>query len=218
MVGNQVRKEVLIVLPKYSAYQIKPNDIKDAYESLLKSMLEMYRDCGYDVVCFSEDMLAAKLLSNDEQVHWETVIGFADNRFLLDFADDYPREEYCEVFNNKAEHNYSDYVRDSYKKYKPAQIAEFNGDEVAYAGDRLNAIGNRIRFVVNKALEFHPNIVYFDANNNYCNLPKMVPGNGKAVTIVYPNSGIVNHYYGGILLKREMFERVLRSRCNGQNV
>lgn len=207
MEGKQLRKEAFLVLPKDSAYQLKSVHIRSIIDKEIFDTIKLYRDCGYSINCFAEDMLAVRLLHNDDKICWYTTLGLADKKFLLSNVTDYPEEYH----NIKMNDGFKAYITEALRKYKPKQLAEFKGDEIAYNGDRLSKINHRIRYVTNKVLEFQNNIIYFDANNSYCNIVKPAMGDGKSITIVNLNAGFKSYFYGGILLREEEFKKIIGS-------
>lgn len=204
--GQQLRKEALVIFPKDSSYELKTIYERNAYDKAVKEIVDFYKECGCTIACFAEDMLAVRLLHNIEGVRWYSAIGVADRKFMHTSVTEYP-EGYKEL---DVDMQYQPYITESMRKYKPRQLAEFKGDEIAYMGDRLSTINKRIRYVVNKALEFRENVVFFEANNNYCTPPKPFIGDGKAILLVNVHVGLKNHYYGGVLLQEDEFKQIVR--------
>ena len=212
MVGEFVcsenRKQVLIVMPKESAYDLKSMFLQDEYELELKKQIEFYRSCGYGIVCLSEDMLAVRLLHRDPEVVWVPTLSVVDKRFLFENAEDYP-EAYKKLVEDD-QHRLI--IRESIQKYKPKNIQQFNGDEIAFKGDRFSTIQNRIRFVANKIIANSRVVVIFNANgNNFCNPKTAEIGDGRCITTVDVQMKMKYHYYGGALLTEEQLKEIVRS-------
>lgn len=197
--------EVVIVLPKYSAFEFKDISQQIFYKAKLMSWIEFFRAKNFKVVCFAEDMLAVKLLSADNDVKWISLVGAADSRFIEKQVTDYP-EEYLIIPKVEADR---ELIRQAVQKHKAKDLKFFDYNADAFHTHRLSVIHARLRTTANAYINEAKAVVFFEANNNFCNRPAEDLGNGNLCVVVDVLSESEYFTFGGYELSKENFEQVM---------
>lgn len=199
------KPEVFIVLPKYSSFELKDISQQTFYKSEAFKWLEFFRELDMQVKCFAEDMLAVKLFYAEPDIIWVSTLGAADSRFMELNVTDYPAE-YRTIQKVSAPEML---IKKAVRRLKVKDLEYYFGDEVAFRNNRFNVLLNRIRFVADAELA-EKNVVYFDANNNFCSEPDGEIGDGRFVVSVSVDKCITKYTYGGMMLTEEHFDQIMR--------
>jgi len=198
------KNDVLLVLPKLSAYALKSDVEKDNIRSIVKEYVKFIRDMGRHVNCFAQDFLAVELLSG-EDVTWISVVGTADLLFsqesLADVPEVYKRLEVTTVD--------AEIIKEAIAKHKLRRPTA-REDMDAYAQERAAIVQRRIRYACNKIIETCRVLtIYVNANNNFCNEPEHEPGDGICMLVKDVASGLERCYYSGLTMDTETFKSIV---------
>ena len=198
-------KDVLFVLPLYSSYQYKDVSQKLLYDRKVREWYDAFTACGFRVNCFAEDMLAVELLK-DEDISWVSIVSSADRFFILHNMGEYP-EAYRTI---QAEPARQSFIRAAANKYKKPIRGEHE-NEYDYNTRYANVLRQRMRNIANSSMKDFGFVVYFDANNNYCNKPVPMQGDGLGLVEIREFDQTESYSFGGMQVAESLFKKIMES-------
>lgn len=203
-----MKRSVYFVFPKYSSFEFESEGARRVIRDAAEEYYKMFTDLGAEVLCFAEDMIAVDIFGSHDSVKWLSVISDGDKHFMKTSVSGFP-DKYWSIQQDID--TLSDLVKAAVKRFKVKSLKDCNGDELAYAGQRLSTLNSRIKYVTDKEVQKAKYIVYFKDNNNFCKEPHPIDGDGRIIVV----SNLVNHmssfYYGGVPLSKEDFGVIVRS-------
>lgn len=202
-----MQRNVFIVLPKYTAYAFKSGEESKTLRSSVLKWYEYFRDIGFGIRCFAEDMAAVDILGEFEDIKWVSTIDDNDSEYIKQNVEEYP-ERYWSIKKIPAP---AEILKKSKEKYKTKPLMVFKGDIVAASGYRFGVLTDRIRYVADEVLSRADVIVYYNSNNNFCKQVSPTLGDGKLIVTV-KSLGVMEYFmYGGIPVKYNDFDSIVRS-------
>lgn len=192
------KKDFLIVLPKVGAYEYKDITVQLYIDSVLKEWISLITEHGYNVVFIHEDMLALKL-AGDAGYRRYSVLTMVGRRVLSRFEttpDSYSI--------------YTDVVEDSRVATKATEAVPADINPGKTTSEILrDVIPMRVKRGCELLLDDASNVLYIDANNNFCKKPEPRIGDGRIVCILNTMNDTYEYYFGGTRISKEMLLQVL---------
>lgn len=204
------RGNILLVLPKLSAYMLKEYEVQRYLQNTVNEYLDLATSWGKKVYCFGQDMLAVKLLGTNSDIRWVNLVGPADKTFIkssvTDKPDEYERIHMLEVAQ--------DAIAKAVSRFKVPDPRSF--DEYSkYIEHRMGVLQKRIRYVADAITkDLATFVIYLDAGNNFSSTPTFADGDGRRGIIHDTRTGVVNYYYGGFQIDRDAFMQITSLEAN----
>lgn len=195
-----ISNRVLLVMPKEDSYQYRSSDTKVFMRSKINEVLSYYGEV--DILrfyYFIEDRLAYSLFKDREEMIKLTCFNNMDKLVAVKsgFVDE-------SVMSIRAEMSSREDIKESLEKCKPPKMEDSSKAT-------LRLLGDKRRYVVNSLIESGEcTIVYFDKNNQFCNLKEPKIGDGRLVHVVNLNTGIEEFSYSGQYVDKELFLRIIK--------
>lgn len=201
------KNEVMLILPKASAYNLKTYDEQRIIKNIVEKYVSLIKEKGKKVCCFSTDFLAVQLLSEDKDVIWYNVLGNADTHYIKALRDITPSAySKIEVTNLQTTAQ-----KAASKKYTVEKdLGKKDATEDEYKSARERVMNQRCRYICNAVLrDCITAVIYIDASNNFCNAPEPKYGKSNTILIHELTTGIVQCWYSGLSVEESIFNKVL---------
>ncbi len=194
------KKDILLVLPRASAYDNKNVEGQLLLEGRVKDLRCLAEEVGRRVCCFAEDQLACRLLFGEE-VTWVSVLSDADRLWLgqRDALYEWVLEQGYEGIDEKL-------VQKAVEQY--AYPREVLRGGMKDGQGRECFLAKRIRYACNKVMENVNFIAVVRIGESYCSVPKPTVGDGRR--IIFSDENGDTHYYSGLAMEGDLFRQAVK--------
>lgn len=200
-----IPKRVVIIFPKLETYEFKHSDYKFHMREQARRRVQYYVDNEIlSLYCFAEDELAVKLLpevvNGRKPINYMSCFNSVDKVIWNRISS-----ETASVVSLYKDVYLTDIINKTAKKTVAKQDAGAN-DNSSY----VQILNIKKRMTVSEFLSSPEYIIlYFDKNNQYCNLPDTAIGDLRVVHRVNLNEDSDTYCFSGQYIDEELFKRVI---------
>lgn len=197
---------MVIIFPKEDSYKNKSDEYKSRFRLKVKSVLEEYEKFeGMQFYYFKEDWIADELLpTSSDRYHGLTCYSAMSRMFASKYTS---LHENC--YMSKPDTRYDDIISAVDKECR-IQLPDSVDQEAVIKANIQNLLNKR-RIAVSKILELEENIIlYFDYNNQYCNLRQPTLGDLRLIHLIHLKEDTEEFWYSGQYLDKQLFFKVVK--------
>lgn len=202
-----IPKRVVIIFPKRETYEYKSTDSKFYFREQVKRRIDYYvNNEMLTIYCFVEDELACDLLpelvGNTKEIKYLSCFNTID-RVLYGKVVKGNGFKYPAVLKDA---HLTDIIGNVIKKTSTGKET----DTVTRSDLCTQMLNNRRRLTVTQFLSSPDYIVvYFDKNNQYCNLADTAIGDTRVVHAINMNEDSDSYCFSGQHIDEALFKRVI---------
>lgn len=197
-------RDMFLVLPKVSTYNAFSVEEQLDFRERVLAYVKYAKGLQIGIFCFTEDVLAAELLSDVRGICWRCAVGSSDRMYLCGRSG-----QYSKVCTSNVKYESENDVKAAMKRYPyPRELLRGEENEKMNA-KRDSILAKRIRAVCNEVLREKAGIlVYFKIGENFCSVPKVNVGDGRKMILI--SEGRTVYFYGGLAMEEEAFKQALK--------
>lgn len=197
-----IDNHVIVIMPKESSYVNRSEESKIMMKRRIYDVLKDYEALGgMRFFYFAEDVLARELLNGREYTFALSCFTNVD-RIIASRLNVFGGSDYLNL-------GVTELYKDDIAEAK--RIAGVSNKDSSKKSDARNMFYDIRRAAVNLVLEQDSyDILYFDKNNQYCNLKEPKLGDLRLIHHVDLNTDIESFWYSGQDIDKELYFRIIK--------